>query len=100
MSRSYKKTPCASNGNDKFFKRKFNKRLRQKLKNSEEEIQNGEFKKHNNSWDINEYKYRYTWEDYWNFTFACWVLYDRDRGIPFPDEKKEKAKWRKWYKGK
>ena len=100
MSRSYKKTPCASDNNDKFFKRKFNKKLRQKLKNPEEEIHHNQFKKYNNSWDICEWKYPYSWEEYWKFTIECWARFDRERGIPFPDEKKEKSKWRKWYKRK
>jgi len=100
MSRSYKKHPYAKDKTNKCMKKLSNKKIRQKLKNPEEELQHNSYKKVFQSWNICDYKFFSTWEQFWNFSINLWERFDKNKGVPFPDEKKEYARWRKWYKQK
>ena len=82
------------------MKKLSNKRIRQKLKNPEEELQHNSYKKDTDSWDICDYAFVMSWERYWKYAVESWIRFDEPHGIPFPNRKKEFARWRKWYLSK
>lgn len=61
MSRSYRKGgQCAG---DKSFKKIFNRKLRRN-ESPENTYQYGGYKKLNNAWDIADYHYTFSWNDF------------------------------------
>ena len=64
MSRSYRKNPVVTDNNDSHQSKKLASRsLRRKLKNSDELLKGSSYKKHYESWDICDYKFRKTREE-------------------------------------
>ena len=77
MSRSYKKTPWAGDKSNTFMKKQFNRKLRRKNKNTDPEdesnyLSNKSYKKANESWDIKDYGWIMTWEEYWQSCIKQW----------------------------
>lgn len=70
MSRSYKHTPSCGEGKNKYMKRYSNKVIRQKLKDEDYILENSNFRKVINTWEIEDYR--------WFRTFAEFVARDRN----------------------
>lgn len=96
MSRSYKKHPWAGDNKGKKKKRIANSKVRNYLKNHENILKFSDFKKVHESWDICDYGWLYTWEQYWEHIKKWCAQFKR----PLPDEKEEYKYWLKTYKMK
>ena len=94
MSRSYKKTPWAGDTKGKDKKRDANSKVRMFLKNLENEIQNSDYKKVYETWDICDYGWIEDWEEYWNFELRRYA--EHPEWYKKPPNKKET--YREWYK--
>lgn len=100
MSRSYKKTPYAGDCKGKIAKRFANKAVRNYLKKlSNDHPDNGSYKKLYETWDICDYYWIETWEDYWNETQKRYAEHPEWYKNP-PNEKEEYRKWYRTYKMK
>lgn len=96
MSRSYKKHPWAGDNKGKWKKRIANSKVRNYLKNYENTLKFSDFKKVHESWEICDYGWLYTWEQYWEY-----IVQDCKRfNLPIPDKKQEYRNWFKTYKMK
>ena len=106
MSRSYKKTPYCGDKSNTFMKKQFNRKLRRKNKNIDPEdeslnLQNGSYKKANESWDISDYGWIQTWEEYWASCISDWKdAQARGWDDPYPNREQEYKRWKKMYKNK
>ena len=102
MSRSYKKTPWCGDHKGKQKKRIANKVVRMWLKEHPDvNLKPGQFKQIYCSWDICDYGWINTWEDYWASSLrlhAKWL----QLGWPSeePDERAEYQKWLRHYRNK
>lgn len=96
MSRSYKKHPWAGDNKGKWKKRIANSKVRSYLKNYENTLKFSDFKKVHESWDICDYGWLYTWDEYWEHTMQDCKRFN----LPAPDKKKEYRYWFKTYKMK
>ena len=97
MSRSYKKNPyLTDNSTSKFGKKLANKRVRMKLKNKL--LQNSDYKKLTESYEICDFKFFSTRQDALNWYYA----HQDDEYIKrmYPTEKEVLAQWYRCYKGK
>ena len=102
MSRSYKKhfwVTDGSPGNTQHSKRLASRRLRRALNNSDELLQGSAYKKHTESYDIHDYKNRWTWEEAstfyeYNCTKYSWF---NDR---YPTLEEYRKWWEKYYRRK
>ena len=104
MSRSYKKTPWCGDNKGSQKKRQAWKVVRQWLKdNPDVALKGGQYKKLYEAWDICDYGWVTTWEEYWE---SCqrWPQEAINRGWGYYkddlDEEKEYRHWYKHYKGK
>ncbi len=99
MSRSYKKSPAISNMNYKDAKKRANKRVRRKLKRSENFVNGKFYKKFYQSWDIRDYSYLAP-----SFEVFCEHEFERERRFGHPlsplTEEKLRYLYNKWYKRK
>lgn len=104
MSRSYKKTPWSGDKKGKEKKRIANHKVRQKLKNNLELIvQQGEYKKLYETWDICDYGWIITFDEFMEIEWKnyCWLKINfPDRAIEEPDEKQCYRIWLKFYHNK
>lgn len=101
MSRSYKKTPWSGDKKGKSKKRVANHKVRNWLKQHPEESLNcNSYKKVYETWDICDYGWTCTWEEYWKSAICIWEQWEEDRGKPFPDKKEEYRRWIRYYKTK
>ena len=104
MSRSYKKHPTAGDKNDGFNKKYFNRKLRRKLKNDfDYELPNNSFKKANQSWDIKDYSFSMTWEEYCDWAMESWkhglaAGYESEKTMPNKEECYKE--WKRHYQRK
>ena len=102
MSRSYKKHPWVTDGSPgstQQSKKLANRRLRKYLKNSDELLQGSKYKRHTESYDIHDYKNRWTWEDakaYYEHDCNKYSWF-RDR---YPTIEEYRKWWEKYYKRK
>ena len=106
MSRSYKKTPYFGDKSNGYMKKQFNRKLRHRNKQSDPEdesnyLQNKSYRKANESWEISDYGWIQTWEEYWQSCISNWK-YGQSCGWnePYPDRKQEYKRWKKMYKNK
>ena len=99
MSRSYKRTPWSGDVKGKDKKRQANSKVRMFLKDPENEIQNSDFKKVSESWDICDYGWTTSWEEYWENCLKRYEKYPSLYKKP-PNEKEEYRRWYKWFKMK
>ena len=103
MSRSYKKTPWCGDHKGTLKKRFANKYVRTWLKRHPEETLNGgEYRKVYETWDICDYGYTCTWEEYWEIEwrhYAHWFMYYREPRKE-PDKKAAYRRWRRFYRNK
>jgi len=99
MSRSYKKTPWAGDTKGKDKKRDANSKVRMFLKNLEHKIQNNDYKKIYETWDICDYGWIEDWEEYWNFELRRYAEHPEWYKKP-PNKKEEYKKWYRAYKMK
>lgn len=103
MSRSYKKTPWCGDHKGKIKKRLANKSVRAWLdRHPEETPQGGAYRKLYCSWNICDYGWICTWEEYWE---GEWKNYYRwlARGWEpnqVPDEKECYRHWLRFYRNK
>lgn len=103
MSRSYKRTPYCGDNKGKEKKRTANKAVRTYLKRNEEEIiSRKNYKKLYESWDICDYCWILTWEQYWKNAqeHRCRMVEVYGFDMPELDEKEEYRYWVKTYKNK
>lgn len=99
MSRSYKKNPVVTDGspgNTQYSKRLASRRLRRELNNSDELLQGSKYKRHTCSYDIHDYKNRWSWleavKDYYgNYVEYC---YFREK---YPTLEDFRQWWEKYY---
>ena len=99
MSRSYKRTPWVGENKGKWKKRHANSKVRMFLKDQENEIPNGLYKKVSDSWDICDYGWIQTWEQYWDHCLKSYEEHPEYYKFP-PNKKEEYRRWYKWYKMK
>ena len=98
MSRSYKKYPYCGDKKGQNKKRFSWKKVRQWLKDNPEELpQKNFYKKIYPTWDICDFYWTYTWEEYWK---SCqkWHQEASQRGWgSYCKELNEKEEYRFWY---
>ena len=103
MSKSYKKTPWCGEHKGKSKKRIANHHVRNWFKRNPDVIlPPGAYKKIHCSWDICDYGWICTWEDYWN-DCQKWHQEAINRGwghYANLDKNEEYRKWLKYYKNK
>lgn len=99
MSRSWKKNAYAGDHKGKGKKRVANSKVRMYLKNLDNILQNSDYKKIYETWDICDYGALYTWKQYWEHTLYSWYKWGH-KYYPFPDEKEEYREWYTTYKMK
>ena len=104
MSRSYKKTPWCGDTKGKLKKRIAWKTVRQWLKEHPDvALTGGQYKKLYETWDICDYGWVTTWEEYWESCLR-WHREALARGwgrcLEEPDIEKEYRYWYTHYKGK
>lgn len=102
MSRSYKKNPVVtdgSSGSTQHSKKIANRKLRRHLNNSDELLQGSKYKRHSESYEIHDWKFRYTWEDAKEYYE---IYYDREDWIrkEYPTIKDYYRWWVKTYRRK
>ena len=98
MSRSYKKHAYCGDKKDKELKRLANHKVRQYLKrNPEVNLKPSQFKLLFESWEICDYGWLCSWEEYWNrqLKWYCDDHYKRYYREPTPPDPKEE--YRNWY---
>lgn len=94
MSRSYKKTPYYGDKKNKETKRIANKTVRNYLKDPKHMLPKRSFKKVFESWDICDYGWVVSWEEYLG---GCLNHYNQHpKWYKKPPNKKEE--YRNWYK--
>lgn len=104
MSRSYKKTPWCGDRKGKDKKRIANHIVRQWLKrNMDQTLAPGDYKKLYETWDICDYGWTSTWEQYWesewkSYRWICSMFPNREHKAP--DKKECYRKWLKFYHNK
>ena len=104
MSRSYKKTPWCGDRKGKNKKRIANHTVRQYLKNHMDlQLAPSDYKKLYSSWDICDYGWVFTWEQYWEnewrmYHWFCTMFPNQKRKEP--NEKDCYRKWLKYYRNK
>lgn len=102
MGKSYKKMPYCGDEGTKSNKKVANRTVRRKLKEDTELVLNNkQYKKAYESWNIVDYYSKSTWEEYWNFQLECYRTWT-SLGIEgeMPDKKKCYREWYKAYKMK
>lgn len=104
MSRSYKKYECCTDNKGTGKKRTAWKTVRQWLKDHPDELLNGsEYKRIYESYDICDYVFTCSWEEYWR---SCQKWHEKDiergwgRHLEELDEEEEYRYWYKTYKAK
>ena len=95
MSRSYKKTPYCG-PKSKSMKKYANRVLRQD-KNT---YQNASYKKRFCSYDICDYKFFETFDEYYRSQVRQWEEWGRLYGRSYPNKKNAYRRWYKYYKAK
>jgi hypothetical protein len=105
MSRSYKKVPYCGDHKGKDKKRMANNHIRQLVKrNPEININYGAFKKHYEQYDICDYYWFCTWEEYWESEWRSYehlkMTYPESKYCVEPDEKECYRRWLKYYRNK
>lgn len=108
MSRSYKKTPWAGDKKGKIKKRIANQTVRSWLKQHPDvKLSKSDFKKIYETWDICDYGYKMTWEEYWEseIRYYYWFKMNfpeakKSKYCKYPDKKETYRQWYKWYKMK
>lgn len=104
MSRSYKKSNYCGDKKDKELKRLANHRVRQRLKNNLDYTPKpGDFKRMFESWEICDYGWLCSWEEYWNRQCE-WYYCDHAKrwfgNQDPPDYAEEYRIWHRYYKMK
>jgi len=98
MSRSYKKIPYCGDSKSKSKKRIANHKIRAYLKNIKHKLSRSDYKKIYESYNICDYYWITSWEEYWNNKLDYYKqypdLFDK------PDYKKEYRKWYRYHKMK
>ena len=104
MSRSYKKSNYCGDKKDKELKRLANHRVRQRLKNNLDYIPKpGAFKRMFESWEICDYGWLCSWEEYWNHQCEWYYCDHAKRWLGNqtpPDHEEEYRTWYRYYKMK
>lgn len=105
MSRSYKKNPVVKDGTTaKMGKKYANRKIRRQLNDADEELlSGGKYKKAYESWDIRDYSFTKTFEDYKIDAIREWEktgFYGRTLREIQPSEKELYRDWYLTYKGK
>lgn len=108
MSRSYKKTPWSGDRKGKIKKRIANQTVRSWLKQHPDiKLSKGDFKKIYETWDICDYGYKMTWEEYWESEIRHYYWFKMNfpemktsKYCKYPDKKESYKQWYKWYKMK
>ena len=104
MSRSYKKTPWCGDSKGKSKTRIANHIERQYLKNHMDlNLAPGDYKKLYETWDICDYGWTLTWEQYWksewrSYRWICSMFPNREHKEP--DKQECYRKWLKYYHSK
>lgn len=102
ISRSYKRTPYCGDSKSKFAKRQANRRVRRRLKNIEDRLNNKTYRKVYNSWNICDYYWIIpTFEQYYQEEIRTWYI-RQTYGYhdSYPSRKEAKKEYYKYYKRK
>lgn len=104
MSRSYKKTPWCGDKKGKSKKKIANHVVRRSLERDFNlNVQGGNYKKLYETWDICDYGWTCTWEEYWRNEWK-WYYWEIEkyphRNPQEPDKKECYRKWLKYYHNK
>lgn len=105
MSRSYKKVPYCGDKKGKDKKRIANHHIRRLLKRDPElKINHGSFKKHYEQYEICDYYWFCTWEEYWESEVQSYerlkMSYPESKYCVPPDKKDAYRNWLKYYRNK
>ena len=101
MSKSYKKTPYCGESKGKKKKKIANRRVRRQLnRNLDLDARNGNYKKLYNSWNICDYGWRTTWEEYWEkelnwYNKKCYLF--PNKKFERPNKKESYQRWLRYY---
>ena len=98
MSRSYKKTPYCGDTKGKDKKKIANHKVRMYLKNTEYKLFRNDYKKIYDSYDICDFYWIISWNEYWNNELKYYKQYPNL--FNKPDYKQTYRKWYKHYKMK
>lgn len=98
MSRSYKKNPVVKDRNP-WAKKYANRKLRRCSK-EDYLLQKGLYKKSFESWEISDYSWTISFEQYCDFHLEMWEKWDKPEGKPKPTKKEMWKEWYLTYKGK
>ncbi len=97
MSRSYKHTPYCGDRKNKYMKRYANKRVRQRLKDSDYLPVAADYKKFFCSYDICDYYWlEFDFEAYYQKEVSSWYEW-RYRYDPFPTREEVWQYYARWY---
>jgi hypothetical protein len=100
MSRSYKKTPWCGDSKNKERKRIANNKVRSYLKNNKNTLINSDYKKVYESWDICDFGWITTWDEYWNDRLKLSQEHPEWFKKKPLNKKEEYRRWYKYYKMK
>ena len=100
MSRSWKKHAYAGDNKGKWKKRIANSKVRNYLKNTENILKNSDYKKVHESWNICDYGWLYSWNEYWKHCVSSYYHWGYKYNSNPPNKKEEYKKWYKIYKRK
>ena len=105
MSRSYKKVPYCGDTHHKDNKRIANRHVRRQLKNNPElNLNYGKYKRLFEQYDICDYYWFCTWEEYWENEVRSYEyfkqFYPDCKYNKEPDKKECYRRWKKWYRNK
>jgi len=92
MSRSYKKNPIVKDRNP-WMKKYANRKLR-RTANGDLLLQNGSYKKAFESWEISDYAWTISFEDFCKQSLKTWEEWEKPKGKKMPTRKEL---WRRWY---
>ena len=103
MSRSHKKHFYCKDRNP-YAKRLANRCVRRALNNDFDlELPHSSYRKFYESWDICDWKFHDSWEEYWESSVRIYEylqIVNPHREFEFPDRDEEYRKWRKYHYNK
>ena len=95
MSKSFRKTPLWTLGNDAWSKASAARTVRRRLRQRQELAQGSLYKRMTDAYDICDFKRVVTWQEYWNRVKRDWHQRGRLHGEEMPDRKSAWLEWRK-----
>ena len=100
MSRSYRKTPLWTLGNDGWCKANASRTVRRRLRRRQELAQGNLYKRMTDVCDICDFKRVVPWNEYWRKLQWNWEHLGRMNGEQRPDRKLARQEWQKRFRRK